>query len=197
MKHTNITNSKNVISDSNIKVGGNFNQGDGKQDNRRTTINIHIGKIALGGGVTISVGALVLYLLLYFPQNRSISSNNAVNNQEDTTRISEEPLDTIRFDPSKDLKKEVATKLLIISGYVKDTEGHSLAQVAVTVNGVVLHTSESGYFKYDAFNPKQFETGDAIIVSFELAGHKAADEYMNINGSLDKTIFLSKITSTQ
>ncbi len=195
MKHTNITNSKNVISDSNIKVGGNFSQGDGKQDNRTTNININIGKIALGGGITISVGALVLYLLFYFPQNRSIISNNTVNNQEDTTRVSEKPVNTVSSTSSKDFKKEAATTSLIISGYVKDTEGHSLAQVAVNVNGVVLHTSESGYFKYDTFDHKEFETGQAIKVLFELAGHKAADEYMYINSTLDKTIFLSKISS--
>jgi len=80
MKHTNTTNSKNVISDSNIKVGGNFNQGDGKQDNRRTTINIHIGKIALGGGITISVGALVLYLL--FPNFLKTTGEVAQKEQE-------------------------------------------------------------------------------------------------------------------
>lgn len=53
------SNNKNLISDSNISAGGNFNQGDGKQDNRKTTINIQIGKIAVGGGISI----LAIYLL--------------------------------------------------------------------------------------------------------------------------------------
>ncbi|NJL76360.1 MAG: hypothetical protein HC892_16425 [Saprospiraceae bacterium] len=65
MKQRTTTNSKNVIADSNISVGGNFNQGDGKQDNRSTTININIGRIAIGGGITI--GALAVSTYLLFP----------------------------------------------------------------------------------------------------------------------------------
>jgi hypothetical protein len=91
MKHTNITNSKNVISDSNIKVGGDFIQGNGKQYNRRTTININIGRIALGGGITISVGALVLYLL--FP--------NFFETKEDATQNKQEVVDTPKVEASE------------------------------------------------------------------------------------------------